>query len=390
MTIKTLTVSMLLATSILLLTGCGDNDTSEAVTGQNPILQTNTNTGETSDGEGSTDNGDTTIGTGGTVTHTETNTGISGDDEGTTSSGDADENTSIGGSSKNDDNTSTGDGSDDSNSTIGGGNDNTTTSPTVALVSLKLIVDKTSLNKDENTTVKVMATYSDNTSKEVTDNVEWVVIPSDAVKMTSTTLTALQDKATTVKAKLNTVTSDAVSLNITWIVNGHTLPPEPDKATNDSTLLGIDVNDNGVRDDVERWIYERYKDEHPIMIPLKMQLSRAHQKIIVDTSKARETDKFMVDADNCAWAFTSLSANYFGRKPLVLKDSETDIKEMKEMDYIQFNTTQRARAYGLYNQTLSGGVYDSGWESDSWIENCDFDTPPSLSISYPFPFPLYF
>ena len=55
------------------------------------------------------------------------------------------------------------------------------------------------------------------------------------------------------------------------VINGHTLPPEPDKALNDSTLLGIDSNNNGVRDDVERWIYITYKDKHPIHIDIAMQ-----------------------------------------------------------------------------------------------------------------------
>ena len=34
------------------------------------------------------------------------------------------------------------------------------------------------------------------------------------------------------------------------IVNGYLLPPEPDEQLNNATLLGIDSNDNGVRDDV--------------------------------------------------------------------------------------------------------------------------------------------
>ena len=38
------------------------------------------------------------------------------------------------------------------------------------------------------------------------------------------------------------------------------LPVEPDKAANDATLAGIDVNANGIRDDVERAIYFKYKD----------------------------------------------------------------------------------------------------------------------------------
>ena len=38
------------------------------------------------------------------------------------------------------------------------------------------------------------------------------------------------------------------------VINGFTLPPEPDPVINNSTLLGIDSNNNGVRDDVERVI----------------------------------------------------------------------------------------------------------------------------------------
>lgn len=37
------------------------------------------------------------------------------------------------------------------------------------------------------------------------------------------------------------------------------LPPEPNKAENDATLAGIDSNQNGIRDDVERAIYFTYQ-----------------------------------------------------------------------------------------------------------------------------------
>ncbi|MDR1007671.1 MAG: hypothetical protein LBL65_03805, partial [Campylobacteraceae bacterium] len=42
------------------------------------------------------------------------------------------------------------------------------------------------------------------------------------------------------------------------IKHGYQLPPCPDPKINDSTLLGIDTNNNGVRDDVEIWIYNTY------------------------------------------------------------------------------------------------------------------------------------
>jgi len=261
---------------------------------------------------------------------------------------------------------------------------NTTTdtnTTTIALKALTITINKTTLNKDENTTLKVEATYADGSTKELNSNVTWVVTPSHAVQVNNNTLTAKKDGNVTVQATVGGVNSNTLNLNIYWEVDGHRLPPEPDPAVNNATLLGVDVNDNGVRDDVERWIYDRYKDEHPIMIPLKMQVARAYQKIIVDPSKAKETTKIMETAEYCEWAFTSLSANYFGRKPLVLIEPEDAIKEDKEMKYVQYNTTQRARAYGNYNQKLSGGVYELEYPNEKWIENCDFNTTKYIEMS---------
>lgn len=39
---------------------------------------------------------------------------------------------------------------------------------------------------------------------------------------------------------------------------GKNLPPEPDKALNDSTVAGVDANNNAIRDDVELEIFKRY------------------------------------------------------------------------------------------------------------------------------------
>ena len=44
-------------------------------------------------------------------------------------------------------------------------------------------------------------------------------------------------------------------------VEGASLPPIPDPAENDATVEGIDVNNNGIRDDVELAIFELYPDD---------------------------------------------------------------------------------------------------------------------------------
>ena len=43
-------------------------------------------------------------------------------------------------------------------------------------------------------------------------------------------------------------------------VNGEHLPPPPDPAQVDATIEGVDANANGIRDDVELAIFERYPD----------------------------------------------------------------------------------------------------------------------------------
>jgi len=47
-------------------------------------------------------------------------------------------------------------------------------------------------------------------------------------------------------------------------VRGKNLPPEPDKTLNDSTIAGIDANNNNIRDDVELEIFKRYPDSAKI------------------------------------------------------------------------------------------------------------------------------
>jgi len=175
-------------------------------------------------------------------------------------------------------------------------------------------------------------------------------------------------------------------------INGHVLPPEPDPKINNSTLLGIDSNNNGVRDDVERWIYATYDEYipchqeldynntavidgeiipsaievceenpvpyHPVVRAVAMQGARAVQIIIKEPEKARETKKFMDDAQFCSFYLSDLSKKT-GNDNINLENIYS-----KEFKKIQFNTIKRARAFGKYNYYLSGGVYRLPKDSD--------------------------
>ncbi|MGB5965504.1 MAG: Ig-like domain-containing protein, partial [Sulfurimonadaceae bacterium] len=148
--------------------------------------------------------------------------------------------------------------------------------------------------------------------------------------------------------------------NVPEVINGHQLPPEPDQAVNDSTLLGIDANNNGVRDDVERWIYKTY--EHPIERGIFMQSARAYQKVIVDPSKAHETTKYIDDSYSCTIYMLNTNPSLHTKYDYVYPTTE--------LKKIQFNTMQRHIAYKRYNAQFNGEVLSAPPASK---EACLFD-----------------
>jgi hypothetical protein len=179
-----------------------------------------------------------------------------------------------------------------------------TTQPTAPLKSLKLTLEKNSLNVDTNTTLKVIATYSDNTTKDVTNQVAWNLSDTNAVQITQKSLHAKKDTNIFLQAKLGTVSSNTLALEIYKEINGHKLPPEPNPAINSATLLGVDSNDNGVRDDVERWVYQEYKEKHPVHIDIAMQAGRAYKKVLETPERALEIHETVVNAPlYCAWYY---------------------------------------------------------------------------------------
>ncbi len=152
------------------------------------------------------------------------------------------------------------------------------------------------------------------------------------------------------------------------VINGHKLPPKPDETLNNSTLLGIDVNDNGVRDDVERWIYITYKDKHPIYVDIAMQAGRAWQKVLVDPSKAKEIYPIVDAASSCEAYFAVCVKDSEKSKYNIGRISSSDI-----FIHVVFNIKKRWDAYIQYDSLLSGDTYVIPWCSEK-KQLCDFDT----------------
>ena len=158
-----------------------------------------------------------------------------------------------------------------------------------------------------------------------------------------------------------------------WVVDGHTLPPEPDPVVNNATLLGVDVNDNGVRDDVERYILQNYGKEE-ITIQIGFQVARAYNTVIEHPENAWETYKVLDAAQDCE-SYFRVFAKYFS-EPLLLKKKEY-ILTSKKFKSIMLNTRERIRNYLLHEQKLSGGVFSST-PIDKRKSKCSFEVDTLL------------
>ncbi len=148
-----------------------------------------------------------------------------------------------------------------------------------------------------------------------------------------------------------------LSLSLAETIEGHTLPPEPKNP--DATLLGVDTNDNGVRDEVERWIYKEMPTYHHPKIErvIAMQQAKADQMALVDpTNKDDKVLDAMERGSDC-W--------YYYRR--IKNIASTPMFSIKITDK-SFNTRERLKTYLKYDYSLSGRVFTSSIET---IDDCD-------------------
>ena len=149
------------------------------------------------------------------------------------------------------------------------------------------------------------------------------------------------------------------------VLNGYKLPPEPDEALNNSTLLGIDSNENGVRDDVERWIIIKYSKDSKYpktKIAIALQYAKASQYIIVNDpihaykNKSYEIFDYAMDCEGY-WINTitkDMTSSSYIKFSL---DNEIYDDEFKSK---MFNTLERTKAYWRFNGSLSGHMLGGG------------------------------
>jgi len=145
------------------------------------------------------------------------------------------------------------------------------------------------------------------------------------------------------------------------VINGYTLPPKPDPKINNATLLGVDSNHNGIRDDVERKIIKTYPAK--VMTEYMLLDAKIAQEILKNPiGNADEMQKKNNRQLHCLF--------YLKRKKVFSSSELRNTVSFTENN--MYNTKARARAYANYNQALSGGVYGID-RSKIKADSCDFD-----------------
>ena len=233
------------------------------------------------------------------------------------------------------------------------------------LVSLETDTTNIELNEKNTTTINVLAQYSDNTVEDVTSDVEWIMSAPSIVTIDKNLITPTKEGKTTLHAKFNGQITQEISVTVYKEINGYRLPPPPDKLLNDSTLLGIDLNNNYVRDDVERWIYENYTE--PVEIGLFMQNARVYQIAIEDPSRANETVLYSDAALACEFYWIGEEAK---DKESFTLDEYKSTKVDRQIKSLMFNNIQRHIAYERYNGEFNGKTLHAPEASK---EKCNFD-----------------
>ena len=238
-----------------------------------------------------------------------------------------------------------------------------------SIKALEIVEGDQDIKLGETLPLNIKATLNNGTTTNLVNNVEWMIQDSSIISINQNNLvTSLKEGSTSIYAMFDTFQTLPVNITVYQEINGHRLPPEPDPAINNSTILGIDSNDNGVRDDVERKIYVNYTK--PIEQAFMMQDAKSYPKILNNPIIAATSEE--VEQEN--WNYYSC-IGYLRRVKGIRRPKGT--VEFLENAYM--NTRERIRAYIEFNEASSGGVYSMPiHDEDLKPENCDFDVEAVL------------
>ena len=137
-----------------------------------------------------------------------------------------------------------------------------------------------------------------------------------------------------------------------------TLPPDPGEAGK-ATLEGIDSDNDGVRDDIQRYIVLTYPD------------SAKTRAALIQVTKTKQTELLYDGSDKQAlkqYAKTEgVNATYCLAAILGIEDAIATYGELRAQI---LNTNDRSIAYLKTDEQLSGTIFDEDIPEEEWKSKC--------------------
>ncbi len=135
------------------------------------------------------------------------------------------------------------------------------------------------------------------------------------------------------------------------------LPPDPGEAGRE-TVLGIDSDSDGVRDDIQRYIYYTYPENEKVRVAL--------------TQIAKEYQGILSQPDNHDVAFNHATMMARHRECLFFISGESSLDMSSALQAAILNTDERSRAYINYSNNLGGEII-LGAPIENWKNSCNFN-----------------
>lgn len=148
-----------------------------------------------------------------------------------------------------------------------------------------------------------------------------------------------------------------IALVITEQEDNEVLPPDPGEAGK-QTLLGIDSDSDGVRDDIQRYIYFAYPDNEKVRVALT-QIAIEYQGLL---SQASDPD--------AAFNHATRMARHGECVDYIQGETASDTLAALKAEIL--NTKERSLAYINYSNSL-GGEMIFGAPLQEWKNSCNFD-----------------
>lgn len=147
---------------------------------------------------------------------------------------------------------------------------------------------------------------------------------------------------------------------------GKNLPPIPDATENNRTVLGVDANNNGIRDDVELYLHKKYATSTKIRAA-QLQYAMALQLSLSDVASSDEMIAIAQEEGRASGCLARL----IGELPLTL-NSKLEIQRSLDDDTRNFVLNNKLRQEKVFqNSNLISTGYSSSFGKTN---DCDFNT----------------